>query len=165
MRALGALLLSMGGLLVGLSAAGRLRTRARALREMEKTMALAGYAIGRFRMTTPALAGELAGSAPGAGAALFARLAAAMKARGDLPLDTLWRGALEDVEPAARSCLLAFGAVLGRYGAGEQMQAAERCRMELDTLAAAAEEQAARSGRVYVAVGAAVGTAAAIVML
>lgn len=165
MRGLGALLVCLGGLLAGLSVAGRLRARARALRELERTMALAGYAIERFRLTTPALARELALSAPAAGAALFARLAAAMEREPELSMDTLWSKALGGVEPMARGSLLAFGTVLGRYGAGEQRMAAERCRQELGELAATAAENAARSGRVYVAVGAAIGAAAAIAML
>lgn len=165
MRGLGALLLCLGGLLCGMGAAGRLRRRARELRELERTMALAGYAIGRFRCPTPDLARELAEALPGAGAALFAQLAAAMERQTERSMDALWKDAIEGVDASARPALLAFGTVLGRYGAEEQAQMAERCRWELGKLAASAEQTAARNGRVYIAVGAAVGAMAAIVML
>lgn len=165
MKVLGALMLFLGALAAGLCAAARLRGRARQLRELERTMALAGYAIGRFRLSTPALAGELARSAPGMGAVLFARLAAALETQGERSLEELWQEAANGADCAAQPCLLAFGAVLGRYGAEEQARAAEHCRQELDALAAQAAENAARSGRVYVALAAAAGAAAAIVML
>lgn len=164
MKTVGAMLVGLGGLLCGLAVAGRLRSRARALRQLERTLALAFYAIGRFRLSTPALVRELAQSAPGAGGALFARVAALWE-REDKPLGEIWRAALDGVPEQAKPALLAFGQVLGRYGAGEQTAAAERCRAELDRLAVCAENETARSGRVYVAVGAAAGCMAAIVML
>lgn len=165
MRLWGALLLSLGGLLWGLGAAGRLKRQARELGELEKTMELAAYAIGRFSRPTPALAQELARTAPGAGGALFGRLAELLRRPGEGGIDALWDEALEEVDAAARRPLLAFGRVLGRYGAQEQAQAAERCRGELGALAAQAAERAARGGRVYIALGTAAGAVLAIVML
>ena len=165
MRLWGALLLSLGGFLWGLGAAGRLKRQARELGELEKTMELAAYAIGRFSRPTPALAQELARTAPGAGGALFGRLAELLRRPGERGIDALWDEALEEVDAAARRPLLAFGRVLGRYGAQEQAQAAERCRGELGALAAQAAERAARGGRVYIALGTAAGAVLAIVML
>lgn len=165
MKWLGALLVFLGGLLGGMGAAGRLRRAARELRELERTMALVAYALECYRLPTPALARQLAQSAPGAGAALFARVAAAMEDEPELSLDTLWAHALDGVAEVARPSLTAFGAVLGRYAAEEQARAAERCRRELDRLAEDAERESARNGRVYITVGAAVGAMAAIVMV
>lgn len=163
MRLWGALLISLGGLLWGLGAAARLRGRVRELRELARAMALAAYAIERFHRPTPALAQELAQTAPGAGGALFGRLAALMRDEGSL--DVLWDKALDGVDTAAREPLAAFGRVLGRYGAREQAEAAAHCRRELEALAADAASRAAQSGRVYIALGTAAGAVLGIVML
>lgn len=165
MKGVGAVLLAVGSLLVGLCAAGRLRARARALEELERAMELAGYAIGRFHRPTPALARELAVSASGAGGALFGRLAAALERDDERPLDALWAEALCGVERHARQSLLPFGQVLGRYGAREQEQAALQCQARLHRLSQQAARRAQENGRVYVALAAAIGAGAAIVML
>lgn len=165
MRLWGALLLCVGGLLLGLSAAAQLRRRARQLWELERAMELAGYALGRFCPPTLELAQSLAESAPGAGGALFARLAVGLQTKPDEPLDTLWAQAMESVDGEARPCLLVFGRVLGRYGAQEQARAAADCREALHRLTERANERAGRSGRVYIALGAAGAAMAAIVML
>lgn len=165
MRLWGALLLCVGGLLLGFSAAARLRLRARQLWELERAMELAGYTLERFCPPTLELAQSLAESAPGAGGTLFARLAVGLQTKPDEPLDTLWAQAMDNVDGEAWPCLLVFGRVLGRYGAQEQVRAAERCREALHRLTEQANERAARLGRIYIALGAAGAALAAIVML
>lgn len=165
MRLWGAVLLCLGGLLLGFSAAARLKARSRQLWELARAMELAGYDLGRFSPPTLELAQSLAESAPGAGGALFGRLAVGLQTQPDEPLDALWVRAVENVDSEAQPCLLAFGRVLGRYGADEQAQAAERCREALHRLTEQANERAARLGRIYIALGAAGAAMAAIVML
>lgn len=155
----------LGGLLLGLWAAAGLRARARQLWELARAMELAGYDLGRFCPPTMELAQTLAESAPGAGGALFGRLAVGLQTQPDEPLDALWARAVDAVDSEARPCLLTFGRVLGRYGADEQARAAERCREGLHRLAEQAGERAARLGRIYIALGAAGAAMAAIVML
>lgn len=165
MRLWGAVFLCLGGFWLGLSAAAKLKARARQLWELARAMELAGYDIGRFCPPTLELAQTLSERAPGAGGALFGRLAAGLQTQADEPLDALWARAVENVDGEARLCLLTFGRVLGRYGAQEQVQAAERCREQLHRLTEAASERAARLGRIYIALGAAGAAMAAIVML
>lgn len=162
---LGAVLLTGGSLLAGVCAARQLRALARELEELEQAMELAGYAIERFHRPTPQLARELAETAEGAGGALFARLERLLERGDERTLYELWTQALRGVQPQARRCLLPFGQVLGRYGVQEQAQAARLCQTRLHPLVRKAARRADNGGRVYIALAAAIGAAASIVML
>lgn len=165
MRLVGAFLLTAAFALAGAAGARRLARREKMLGELAFSLGLLRFELGRFRAPMPELAGRLAVLAPGAGGALFSRLSEFL---GDLPeesFDALWARALGDMKGPERDALLSMGRVLGRYGAGEQMSAAETCEARLRALEKEAKEAYRRSGRLSVGLGLSAGAMVSVMLL
>lgn len=165
MRLLGALLLTAAFALGGLSGARRLARREKMLGELAFSLGQLRFELARFRTPMPELAAHLAVSAPGAGGALFAGLSEAL---GDLPEESfavLWARALGSLKGPERAALLALGGVLGRYGAEEQLAAAEGCEARLRELEREAKEAYRRSGKLYIGLGVSAGAMVSVMLL
>ena len=165
MRFLGALLLTAAFALGGLSGARRLARREKTLGELAFALELLRFELGCFRRPMPELAARLAVSAPGAGGVLFARLSQAFRVRPEESFAGLWAWALGGLKGPEREALLALGGVLGRYGAEEQLSAAENCRLRLRALEREAKEAYRRSGKLYIGLGLSAGAMVSVMLL
>jgi len=121
--------------------------------------------LSQFCLSTAELAHELSGSADGAGALLFRRLEKALACADERDISAKWREACAPLDAECTRALSSFGAVLGRFGAAEQTQAALRSRDELGALASAAEQRAERMGGLLCASGFSVGMMLALVLI
>ena len=165
MTAAGVLLLIAGAGAAGIAYACALQRRAQELRELEQAMELLRYQMERFCLSTQELAQTLSGTAFGAGGRLFALFSEELKEPDERSVSERWQAAIASLDVAPRRALTEFGSVLGRFGAQEQSAAAARARDELKRLAVEAREQAARSGKLCVALGFSAGAMLSLVLI
>ena len=168
-RLIGAVLLSGGGLWMGLQAAGELAAREKALESWKDALTLLAGEL-TFRLPDlPCLLEELAARAPSPAGEALAAVSREMDRLGEEPFSLLWTRTLtrtagpltrEDLEPVLR-----LGNVLGRCGWEEQKQAAERTWQELDRAVLRLREERSGKGRAYGALGLSLGAFGAILLL
>ena len=77
----------------------------------------------------------------------------------------MWSDALALLPPPERETLAPLGAVLGRYGVQELLQAIAACRIELEQKRDETQRQMREKGRMYVGIGAAGAAVVAVLML
>ena len=166
MRAWGALLLPLAGLLLALAALRERTGRAKALEEWGEALALWGRELSFRQPDTGDLLATLARQGPPGPAPVFARAEAGL---GESPFEELWRQAVEEADspltPDDLELLAALGGVLGRWDREEQRRGVEEVRTQL--LHRAGETRAAlrEEGRAYTVLGLSAGALAAIVLL
>lgn len=162
---LGAVLFTLACTLAGVSAAMKLRKRARELSELHRFTELLSFELARFAPPMPELFERLAVAAPGAGGKVAKALCESLPRLGDEEFSALWEQALGTVAGPEREALTALGRVLGRYGAREEIEAAEACASRLALLQAEAEQVARERGKLTVGLAAAMGATASILLL
>ncbi len=152
-RFVGAVLLALGGLGIGLAAVSRLAGRVQDLRGLECAVEVLERELGWRLAPLPEALEEAAGETSGR-VARFLRLcgreASALEGRS---FRQVWVESLN----AARMCLERedaaileeLGSVLGRYDGGSQRQALERAQDRLARQREQAEERRERLGRLY----------------
>lgn len=168
-KLMGALLLTGGGLAMGLGWAGELRTRIAALEDWLAALGLLSGELSVSTPSTPALLKRLSRKAPPGPGEVFAQALGGLDRLGEVAFSDLWRQALEgspgglaheDVEELAL-----LGHVLGRQGREEQRAALGRTGEELSRRLALLREELARKGRVYASAGLALGLFLTILLL
>lgn len=162
---LGAALFTLAWTLAGCGAAARLRARARTVSELCRMVELLRFELARFAPPMPELFSYLARTAPGAGGKISQTLADSLDRLGDEEFSALWERALDGLSGPEREAMTALGRVLGRYGAQEELAAADVCRERLTALSSETERTAKERGRLYVGLSAAVGAVASVLML
>lgn len=168
MRLIGAALVAAGGAALGFQAAAGLRGRARALEEMSEGLALLEREL---ELNAPPLSRLLAqGAARGQGPArvLFQGCLRGLDELDREDFSALWRrltARLTGLGGEGQAVLVPLGDTLGRYEAGRQREALSAVRRRLEELAARAEEDSRRQGRVYQALGLSGGAFLVILLL
>ena len=167
-RLLGALLTAGGGAFLGLSAARRLKRRARVLRQLAGALEQMDREVA-FRLTPmPRLMEQLAAWPEPVGT-LFANCRKGMEALGEQSLAEIWRRALAetdlDLEGRAAAVLDELGEVLGRFEESGLRCALARAAAELAREGELAREDGEKRGRMYQVLGLAWGGLLVILLL
>lgn len=165
MRLTGAVLLAAAGLLAGLTARRAMEARVRRLTELLGFLELLSMELGRFRTPMPELFGGLAGRTRGAASELCERVSAGLDRLGERTFSDIWAEAAAPLPAEERDLLGPLGAVLGRYGAEEQLLAVDRCRHDTEQAREAAAAALRDRGRLAVGLGAAGGAALAVLLI
>lgn len=155
-RALGAVLVAMGGAWMGLRAAEELRRRERSLEDMiggltllEQELKLGGLPLGP-------LLRELANQTEGPAKTLFAACAKELDRADRRDFPTIWADLVRELpglNSDARWALSRLGETLGRCDSESQRQTVASVRQRLEELCRHAEEERRRQGRVYQILG------------
>ena len=167
-RLVGALLTAGGGAFLGLSAARRLKRRARVLRQLAGALEQMDREVA-FRLTPmPRLMEQLAAWPEPVGT-LFANCRKGMEALGEQSLAEIWRRALAetdlDLEGRAAAVLDELGEVLGRFEESGLRSALARAAAELAREGELAREDGEKRGRMYQVLGLAWGGLLVILLL
>jgi len=168
LKLLGAALVTLCGLALGLDAVGSLARRERALRSLCAALTILERELAFRLPPLPELFRELGAQSPPPAAELFARCAGDLERLGERPFAQLWTAAAEslpDLTGEDRAILAQLGAVLGRWDAHDQRQAVEEVRLRLSEQAAQAASRRGREGRAYGVLGLSLGLFTAIVLL
>ncbi len=165
MRLMGAALLSLAGLLVGLMAAGALRRDVRCRRELVRLLEAMAYELERFRTPLPELFQSLSYQTEGAALALCERLLEALPSLGEVRFQALWESSLASLPSREREILRPLGSVMGRYGTEQILPALENSRREMERAGAEAQSRWETSGRVYIGLCTAGGLMLAVMLL
>lgn len=164
MRPLGAVLIVLAGVLMGLQRAAELRrtvqTRAALCRMLEGL----AYELGRFRTPLPEVFSTLCAQSEGAALSLCRAISERMNGE-QAAFSAVWMEAISLLSPREREILAPLGSVLGRYGAEEQLPALERCLREMEELLSEGRERLRERSGVCVGLWAAAGLMAAVVLI
>jgi len=168
LKLFGAVLLTGGGLALGLGAVNELSRRLETLTAFSTALGLLERELVLRAPSTPELLETLAERAPAPANSFFAACQKGMSSLGETSFQAIWTSslsALPMLEREDRDPLLALGASLGRYDAGEQRRAAEQARRQLEEAAQRVWERRRREGRSYGALGLSLGLFATILLL
>ena len=166
-KIMGAALLVSAGVLFGYGRAQRMWARAALLRELGAAVMRMHGAV-EARQSLRHICSAMSGQFTGECGSFFEKLGASLGALGESGLGELWeRCARESFGSALTERELAPFLRLGSsLGSGEgALLALAQCERELERAAECAEASAARDGRMWTALGAALGSAAAIVLI
>lgn len=168
-KMIGAILLTGGGLWLGLGWSGELRRRIAALEGWLAALSLLRGELSVVVPSTPALLEELSRKAPPPAGEVFAQALRGLDKLGEQPFSVIWHSALtacpvgldgEDI-----NTLSLLGHVMGRCGREEQGAALQRAEEELARRLAVLREELARKGKAYGATGLALGLFLTILLL
>lgn len=165
MRLMGAALLTVAGLLAGLSTAGELRRTALRRARLCRLLEGMGFELGRFQTPLPELFEILAGQTEGEARRLCLRVRERMPELGRTPFSVIWAETLAALPEGERRLLAPLGAVLGRYGTEELLTALETCRRDMVQAAGEANRRARENSRVYIGLCTAGGMMLGVVLL
>jgi stage III sporulation protein AB len=163
MKALGFVLVTAAGLLLGLRGAERLTVRQRRCQQLCHMLERLAFELERFQTPLPQLFGALAGQLDGFCGQLCEITAEALTA--PMSFSQAWEQGLSVCDRSERALLEPLGGVLGRYGSAEQLQAVERCRQSMEQARAEADQQRREKGRLYVGLSTVGGLLAAVLLL
>jgi len=167
-RLVGAALIAVGGGWLGLQAAGGLRRRVCALRQMEAGLAFLEQELELSAPPLPRLMARGAGHSQGPAEVLFRSCAQGLERLDRESFSDLWRGLvgeLEDLGVEGQAVLLPLGDTLGRCDIQRQREALSAARRRLEELAGRQEADCRRQGRVYQALGLSGGAFLVILLL
>lgn len=165
MRLTGALFLVLAGLLAGLGAAGEMKKTVRRREELCLLLARMAYELGCFRRPLPELFSVLARQEEGAAGALCRGVADRLPELGRVSFEEIWRDGIAFLPPEERHILAGVGAVLGRYGAEQQLPALESCSRDMEMVLDKARARASELGRVYIGLCTGGGVLAAVLLI
>lgn len=165
MRLTGAALLLAAGLLAGLAGADGLRCRAALRADLCRMLELMGYELERFHTPLPELFQKLCALMDGQAGGLCRRMRAGLDQLGRQELAEIWAQALTPLPATERNILMPLGAVLGRYGAQEQLQAVTAARLEMEQARDRARLEQQEQGRMVVGLSAAGAALLAVLLL
>ena len=168
-RLLGAVLLTVGFGGLGLSAANRLDSRVRDLRELSAGLEILQRELGwRLSPLPKALEAAAVGTHERA-AEFFACCARGSRQLAGAPFRAVWSSGLEQcplrLNREDRALLEQLGPVLGRYDGDSQRQAVENVLTGLNRQQAQAEDDRRRLGRVYRVLGLTAGMFLALMLI
>ena len=155
-RLFGAVLVALGCAWGGFRAADGLRARARALAELDRGLALLEQELALDGPPLPQLMDRLIPRCQGAARRLFQGCRDSLERLEEEPFPAAWRklaADLDELGPEGKDCLAPLGDVLGRCDEAEQRRGSQAARRRLEALAAQAEEDSRRLGRVYQTLG------------
>ena len=166
---MGVVLLIGCGAWWGLRAAGGLMGR---VRDLEAWIAALSLLEGELSFSLPAvpeLLETLSHKTQSPAGETFAAALRGLDRLGELPFEDIWSGAVRSspgrLTPHDLETLCRLGNVLGRYGWEEQRAALRALRHELEEGRSAARTEWGSKGRTYTALGFALGTFLAILLL
>lgn len=169
LKPLGALLLALGGLALGLSIAEERRRRVRVLEHWSAALRAMAAELDFRLPTTEELLCRAAETAPAPVNAALLQSAEGLTALGETPFEEIWRASLtlcvpplcgEDMDLLAR-----LGGVLGRCDAQSQRAALEQTASALTRRGEHAREELTKNGRAFGTAGLSLGLFAAILLL
>jgi stage III sporulation protein AB len=163
MKALGFVLVTAAGLLLGLWGAERLAVRQRRCQQLCSMLERLAFELARFQTPLPQLFEALASQLEGFCGQLCQKTTEALAV--PMSFSQAWEQALSVCDRSERTLLEPLGGVLGRYGSAEQLQAVERCRHSLEQALAEAAQQRREKGRLYVTLSTVGGLLAAVLLL
>lgn len=156
-RALGGIMLLMGGTLMGRMAAARLSARVKTIGEMRAAVQVARREIAFSLLPVPELLKRMGAESEKPLKEFFVRCGEALSQLERRSLEEIWRVTLEQAELPVRhsekELFASLGAVLGRYDQSGQEEALEFLQKELEESRIAAEEEQRRLGKVYQVLG------------
>ena len=167
-RLIGAALVAAGGAALGFQAAAGLRRRVEAVRQMADGLALLERELELNAPPLSRLLEQGAVHSQGPARALFQGCLRGLDGLDREDFSALWRrltGGLTGLDGEGQAVLAPLGDTLGRYEAGRQQEALAAVRRRLEELAARAEEDSRRQGRVYQALGLSGGAFLVILLL
>lgn len=165
MNRLGALLVIAAGFLLGLGGSRELGRTVRRREEFCWLLERIHCELEAFCCPLPELFAAMADGISGEGGALCRRISVGLSAPGGEPFFRVWATALEPVPRRERQILQPLGAVLGRYGVGEQLPAIALCRREMEQALKEARARRRDMGRVYIGLGTAGGLMLAVLLV
>lgn len=165
MRLMGAVLLSLAGLLLGLGAVRELRADIRRREELCRMLEGMAFELERFHTPLPELFETLARQTGGAVNAFCHSICEGTSELGRVRFSELWSRGLETLPRREREILRPLGSVLGRYGTEQMLPAVESCRREMEQAKDAARARAEEKGRVYIGLCTAGGLMLAVMLL
>lgn len=168
LRLLGTVLVSVGCAWLGFRSAAALRRQGRALRDMVDGLALLEQELELDGPPLPQLMERLIPRSRGAARALFQDCLRALDRLEEESFSRSWRrlvGSCDELGPEGRRCLLPLGDTLGRCDCREQRHTVRALRQRLMGLAAQAEEEYRRQGKVYQVLGLSGGAFLVIILL
>lgn len=164
MRRLGALMVVLAGMLMGVRRAVALGHTVRLRSSLCRMLEGMRYELGRFRTPLPELFSALSVPWDGEAAALCRR-AAEMLTAGQMSFSALWEDALAPLPAREREILQPLGNILGRYGTEEQLAALERCVREMENALQEGQTRLRERSGVCVGLWTAAGLMAAVVLI
>lgn len=164
MRLLGAALVVLAGVLMGLQRAAELRRAVQGRAALCRMLEGLSYELGRFRTPLPEVFSSLCAQCGGEALTLCRAVSESLS--GEQPVfSSAWAEGLSLVPPRERDILAPLGSVLGRYGTEEQLPALERCRREMEELLSEGRERLRERSGVCVGLWTAAGLMAAVVLI
>ena len=169
LKLLGALLLTGGGLILGLAPAGELSRRLEALAGWRTALELWEGELSFHLPDLPHLFGALSRRTTGPAGETLAAVGVGLRSLGERTFEEIWVGALlessgpldgEDLEP-----LLALGRVLSHCGWEDQRQAVERTRLRLEERVTVLRRELEGKGKAWAALGFSLGAFLTILLL
>lgn len=157
LKLVGALLLTGGGLILGLAPAGGVLRRLEALSGWRAALELWEGELAFHLPDLPHLLATLSHRTSGPAGEALAAVRADLRSLGERTFEEIWVGALlenpdpldrEDLEP-----LLSLGGLLSRCGWEDQRQAVERTRHRLEEREAALRRELEQKGKAWAALG------------
>lgn len=169
-KILGAVLITAATTAVGLSSAGRLKTRVRSLSSLITGLDLMRSEISTRLTPIPEILELLAREAAEPARGFFLSCLVKQKKLRGKPFSAAWRAALSEcaeleLRENEMQTLLELGGALGRYDAERQAEAIAKTRSRMETFLAAAEGERDREGKTRALLGAAAGAAIVIILI
>jgi stage III sporulation protein AB len=163
MKGLGAVLVTLAGLLMGQMARRGLRERAERRQSLCQMLDMLALELGRFQRPLPALFQGLGERLTGPAGPLCAQIGEALSKGTVFP--AAWELLLGALEAREREILAPLGQVLGQYGAQEQLDLAAQCREEMAQALVQAQGELGQRGRIYMGLSAVGGLMLAILLM
>lgn len=167
-RIAGVLLLLLGGGLSGWIAGDRNRKKLRTLGELSAGLTLLERELELGGLPMESVMARLSDRAAGTAGELFRFCGQELKKQDRPEFSVLWEKACRlGVEAGAEAVqsLTELGGILGRWEAGEQIAAAERCRCRLEELRTEARQNSRTQNHLYQMLGLSSGAFLAILLL
>ncbi len=168
-KLMGAVLLTAGGLFLGLEAAAGLSRRRAALEAWETALALMEGELAFSLPDLPTLLTALSRRVPAPARETMAAALKGLDRVGEQTFEDIWTGTLQTVPGALAGedvdLLARLGAALGRYGWEDQRSLVRQLREELSRRRVRVGEERDRTGRAYGTLGFALGAFLTILLL
>lgn len=164
MRLLGAVLVVLAGVLMGLQRAAELRRTVQDRAALCRMLEGLSYELGRFRTPLPEVFSGLCAQSEGVALSLCRAVSRRMNGE-QAAFSAAWAEETALLPPREREILAPLSGVLGRYGTEEQLPALERCLREMEGLLSEGQERRRERSGVCVGLWAAAGLMAAVVLI
>ena len=170
LKYIGAILLTAGAALWGLSGAKSLRERGTALRAVASSLEIMRSEVCDRLTPVPELFGMLARQSSSPADILYKNAEKRLDSIGALPFGEIWRLAVNETHElmltdSERLTLCELGLSLGKYDTGEQRRAIDAARVRFEQFAAKAEAEREKSWKSQALLGLSAGIFAVIILL